>query len=370
VPQTSPAREPIPAPSCPSSRQRPYLAAALVAAGLSLTGVAHAEPTAEERALATTLFRDARALMKDGHVPEACRKFEESERLDPGGGTLLNVAVCHEAEGRTASAWSEFTEALRLARSAAREDRVRLAEERLAVLEPHLSTLVIEVPAAADLPDLEVRRDGSLVGRAAWGGAMPVDPGEHVVVASAVGKAPQWFTASVPAGPGVTKVTLAPLRDEEPSAGGLSAAAMPAAITPAPGDAPHDSASTSPAPEAGRTQRVAALSVAAVGAAGLVAGGVFGALALSEQHRANCDSGAKVCTSEAAYATNQDSVRHGTYATVGFVGGGAAVVAGAILWFTAPRAPSAVPARSSVAVLPSLDSRGGGGGGVSIVGHW
>src|ERR1019366_9199224 len=69
------------------------LACLLACARVSMPGNAHAEPSPEEKARATTLFREAKELLASNRVAEACRKLEESERLDPAGGTLLNLAV-------------------------------------------------------------------------------------------------------------------------------------------------------------------------------------------------------------------------------------------------------------------------------------
>src|SRR6476660_7801185 len=124
------------------------------------SGGASAEPSAADKSLATQLFKEGRTLVDQGRVPEGCRKLEESQRLDPGGGTLLNVALCHEKEGRTATAWTEFTEALGLAKKDDRPQRIELAQTHIAALEPTLSRLVIQVPATSDLPDLEIKRDG------------------------------------------------------------------------------------------------------------------------------------------------------------------------------------------------------------------
>ena len=40
--------------------------------------LARADATAEQKAAATVLFREARALMEKGDIAAACRRFEES----------------------------------------------------------------------------------------------------------------------------------------------------------------------------------------------------------------------------------------------------------------------------------------------------
>ncbi|HMC95609.1 MAG TPA: hypothetical protein VKO16_12645, partial [Polyangia bacterium] len=63
-------------------------------------GSATAQTSADDQALATVLFEKGRQLISEGQVSQACPAFEESERLDPSGGTILNLALCHELEGR------------------------------------------------------------------------------------------------------------------------------------------------------------------------------------------------------------------------------------------------------------------------------
>src|SRR4051812_45864063 len=83
------------------------------------------EPTTGERAIAESLYDRGRRQMNDGQVTTACETFAESQRLDPGTGTLLNLASCHEAAGKLASAWVEFREAIATLRHEKRTDRLR-----------------------------------------------------------------------------------------------------------------------------------------------------------------------------------------------------------------------------------------------------
>lgn len=145
-----------------------------------LSSPALAEPTEDDKSLALTLFRRGRELMEAKRIDEACASFAESQRLDPGGGTLLNLAVCHEEQGRTATAWAEFSDGLALARRDQRTDRVELAQTHMTALEPKLSRLVINAPSDAAL---RIVRNGGDVPAAALGIAVPVDPGRHVVEA-------------------------------------------------------------------------------------------------------------------------------------------------------------------------------------------
>ena len=81
------------------------LAALATCVALAMTATpARADATDEQKALALRLFDEGRSLMAAGKVAEACPKLEESRRLDPLPGTVLNLAVCHEKQGLAASA--------------------------------------------------------------------------------------------------------------------------------------------------------------------------------------------------------------------------------------------------------------------------
>jgi hypothetical protein len=144
----------------------------------------NAEPVAGDGERAEQLFMQGRASMKAHRYEEACAKFAESDSLDPASGTLLNLAACREAQGRTATAWTHYRDGLARSRTEANAEGERLALERIQVLEPLLCRLTIVGPNDAPA-GLVMTLDAVRLPPEAWGTAVPVDPGTHVVEASA-----------------------------------------------------------------------------------------------------------------------------------------------------------------------------------------
>lgn len=147
-----------------------------------------------EQQVAQALFDEARRLLDQGRFSEACPKFAESHRMDPGGGTLANLAACHEHEGKLAEAYSEYNEALSIAVRDGRKERQELIRGRLAVLEASVPRVTVTVPPASDAANLDVKLDGITLHRAAWGVPIPANPGPHAVEASAPARA-TWSLA-------------------------------------------------------------------------------------------------------------------------------------------------------------------------------
>jgi len=58
---------------------------------------------AQTTGAAEMLFEEGRRLLESRDVAAACAKFAESQRLEPAGGTLMNLAACHERAGKTAT---------------------------------------------------------------------------------------------------------------------------------------------------------------------------------------------------------------------------------------------------------------------------
>jgi hypothetical protein len=336
------------------------VAAALVLA--AQTTSAHAGPN--EVATAEALFQQARQLMKAGQFSEACPKFAESQRLDPAVGTLLYLAECYEKNGQTASAWATFELAAAEGRKDNQAAREKIAKERAQQLLGRLSRLTIAVPAAARVVGLTIRRDDIEVGAPSWDTALPVDPGQHVVQASAPDKKP-WVTA-VDVGQDAASVVLEipVLEDAAPAP---TAAVPPQPVAPpstpvvaSPAESPAGKDSTS---SSGGTQRIAGL---AIGGAGVVSFGVGTVLAVVAQSK-ETDSEKYCAPDDPSRCTQQgvdildDARGLNTTGNILLGVGGLLVVSGAVLYLTAPSASDAAksPPATQVALASALSPAGG-----------
>jgi hypothetical protein len=137
--------------------------------------------TAADGPIAQSLFAEARKLMSEGRYDEACPKLAESQRLDPATGTLLNLALCYEKQGKSATAWAAYSDVAAASRKDGNAERQRIAVERIAEIEPKLCRLSILTTDVTVRPDLGVKLDGIQLRSAALGTAVPVDPGDHEI---------------------------------------------------------------------------------------------------------------------------------------------------------------------------------------------
>jgi serine/threonine-protein kinase len=312
-------------------------AAPLVLALLLVPGLAFAEE-GPDAAAAQALFYDARALMQAGKYSEACPKLEESLRLDAGIGTQFNLADCDEHLGKIATAWAAFLEVAAESKSSGQRDREKLARKRAAALEPRLPRLTITVSDGP--PGLEVKRDGIPTHAAAWGTAIPVDPGLHRVTASAPGKQ-TWETTIMAAEAQAAHVTVprelpaGAVPVVPPSGPAARATEASGAATPPPSaEGGADSAPASGA-RRGTAQRTVGWVITGLGAAGLGVGAGFGLTSLGNRNDSRAHCAANVCDA-AGVGLRDDALRNGTIATITTIAGGAALVGGALLVLTAP----------------------------------
>jgi len=305
-----------------------WLPAALL---LLTTSAAAQEPSeGEKKAAAQALFDEARGLTTAGKYAEACPKFVESKRLEPSLGTRFYLADCFEHVGKLASAWTYYLEVADAAKAAGQTDRARFAEERAEALRPRLARLAIKVPPAVRaIPGLLVQRDGTIVGDAQWGSAIPIDLGPHVVTASAPRCKPVEVKVAAGAEAEVVEVIVPPLEPAEPKP-----PPRVLAVDPGPPPPPGPPPSTPPSVKG---RRPAGFVIGAAGVAGVAIGAGLGVLALQKKSQSNavhCDSG-DTCDS-AGLGLRSDALAAANGSNVGFILGALAIGGGIVLVATAP----------------------------------
>ncbi len=333
---------------------RALLPLATLAVGLGCLVCAERPAMAGDIAAAEVLFNDGQKLFDAGKIHEACEKFQESYTQDPAIGTMINLARCHEKEGKTASAWAEYKTVETLASRTNQTQRQQYARDEAAKLEPTLHQLVLNIKFPVE--GLEISRNATTVGKALWGEKIPVDPGDVVLKAAAPGKIAWSQTVHLAAGPGVDHFDIPKLED-------------------APVVAPKEGGQTVVITSTGfGTGKIVGLIVAG---AGVVAAGVGGgvlALAFSEGAARDkvsatdvkaqllipaCQTTPPPNTDQCAAAHSKDS--HNTASTndnkiaVGLmIGGGAMLIGGLVTFFVSgPAETTKKVEKTTFHVVPS-----------------
>ena len=175
---------------------------------------ASAASAQSKTAIAEDLYNKGKEALDLGRVSEACKKFGESQRVDPATGTLFALATCHEKEGKSASAWGEFLEVAELYKKAGKTERETAAREAASRLEKTLIRLTLTMP---DRPKaVEIKLDGNSLSDGILGSALPVDPGEHTLIVSAPGKKPWEHAFKIDKATANTKLDIPALADLPP----------------------------------------------------------------------------------------------------------------------------------------------------------
>jgi serine/threonine-protein kinase len=346
--------------------------------------LATADARASDPAAAQALYDEGRRLLAEGHVDEACPKFQESQRLDPGLGTKFHLADCLQRQGRKASAWSLFREVAAEATTRGQGPRARVARERAEALAPWVTKLAIMPHDAATSPGFLLLRDGVEVDRASWGTPVPVDPGTHLIAAQAPGKERWIFQVDVAPEQTIVTVDVPALADlaQPPPAPPLP---PPPAIATRPAPVRRETraigvtaAMPPDRPEApyvvdhrGDGQRAVGWTVAGIGLASFVAGTYLGVVWMDDRSRADARC-SPVCNADGQRLRNE--ARANGVAAAGFAGGGAAaMMIGAALVASAPErrlirtsaqdngdAPRSQERSATVRLVPSAGPDGAG----------
>jgi hypothetical protein len=300
----------------------------VAAATALLVILASAQPASAAPREAQERFDEGRALVKAGHPQEAIPKFLASIAAEPTLAALLNVADCYERTGKLASARTRFKQAQALAKEkdALRADEAR---KRVELLDARVSTLTLVPPARGSAA--RVWLDGVEVPSSEWGSPGPLDAGAHevVVLDGATGKR-RTSTVDVPGD--AAHATFAIALDDPPAA----------ATVVAPPVAP-DRPSPAP-PPASSSRGTIGLIIGATGVVALGVGAVTGIVALgaSSDLKSACPTYPRCSADRRDEFTSLDDRARtmGTVSTVTILGGAVLVVAGAVLYLTAPKASS------------------------------
>jgi hypothetical protein len=308
-----------------------------------------ADPASPGVLEARAAFQEGIALARDEHWADALQAFERSDARHPHAITTYNIGYCERQLGHPTRARALFAKALadHQARGSVElpADLVAATQTYLSEADRQVARVVVTISPAAgavavdgrplELTTAEGPYPVLLAGTRLAGPAevppavtfeVDVDPGVHAFVMSLAGRPD--VVASETLAPGA-RIAVPLVTPTEPAqAQGRSAPPQP------------DARST------GAPNHVPAFVALGIGAAGLVAGTISGAVAFGYKGPVNA---ACAGPDPAACSSKRDAGNLAAdISTVSFVTGGVAVGVGAILFFTAGSKTAATSTQASV----------------------
>ncbi len=285
------------------------------------------------------VFDEARTLLQAGKFAEACTKFQTTWETKATPGKAFNLSVCEEKQDHLVRAARWMTEGL--AMLAPTDDRRPGAVERREGLEkrtPRLTVVLVD----PSLATTEVTIDGT---RIDLGVRTPIDIGKHRIVAKLAGH-----------DDGLVELTLveAEVKQVSVQAGPVTNAAAPLTgpIQPQP------LAPVAPAPSGGgEGQRIAGISLMAVGGASLVGFGVMAGL-VSAKHSAFKSSKDPKEQNDLANAGKKLEIGEGVLLGLGIVAAGVGIT----VFATAPKSSPKATTGLTIAPTFSFTDKSGSGG--------
>jgi hypothetical protein len=269
----------------------------IVGAALALHPSAAFAQSDAERAAARDLFHEGDDLQRVGRYADALERFDRAQKLVAAPTNLVRIAECDVAIGRLVEGAEAYRSAIRMPLGADASVALSRAQDQarseLVKVEPRVprATLVV---SPANVAALEVRVDGEPLNTAALGESLPLNPGSHKFVISAAGHATATRVVSLDEGD-AKRITVA-LHEETEG---------------------HE--------ESG--EPTAAYASFGVGGAGLLAGSIFGVLALGDKsHLSSACNANDVCPS----SSQRDISGLSRNAWISNVGFGVAIVGASI----------------------------------------
>ena len=305
-------------------------------------------------ASADTIPADAQALfdqgitdMQAGKLDVACKELAASLAKYSDSGTKGALASCYTKAGKIASAWVLWKELADTESDATRRANAAQHATDLGPKLPRYKVALTGTPPAG----FTVTINAIPVADPTLPTALPIDPGPLAIVAKAPGF--DDFTATLQATDGHTTDIEIPALHAKGAAG--------------PVDGPRPVIPDDPVAGKRHARHLYGAILVGVGAAGLAVGIVegLGASSTFDEAKTICGGDINACPQPMVMASQlkvNDARNTATISTIAFGVGGAALVTGAILWFTAPAAES-----SRIAVVPAIAP---GSAGVVLSGRW
>jgi hypothetical protein len=288
----------------------------------SIASTARADAPADAMALFDQGLKDLNA----GNTDVACKELAASLQKYSDSGTKGALATCYTKLGKVASAWKLWRD---LADTAPNDAMKKDAGGNASQLEARLPHFVIHLQVAA-VPGLKIVAGGDEVSDPTLAVPLPIDPGPFVVTASAPDHA-DWTMSFTAAEGKTTTIDVPALVATSKSAppGPLATPGVQTVVI------RQDLAS------ARHGRHVMAITIGAIGAGAVVVGSIFGGVASSQWNTAQHDCGGNVATCPTAVGPKaeqevQSAKTSALVSTIAVSAGAVGLVAGAILYLSAP----------------------------------
>jgi hypothetical protein len=302
--------------------------AAVAAALLFTTAIAHAEPTPQEKETARALMDQGDEKFEEKNYDAALKAYVGAHAIMRVPTTALEVAKAHEKLGHLVEARDALLEAHRFPKAAnepaafttARVDAERHAQE----LGERIPSLLVKIEGAVSGYDLHLTIDKVALPPAAAQLPIKLNPGHHVVLVSS----DATYDASAEAD----------LVEKQ-------AASVTIKLSPKPLSERNKAGSS-------KTLRTVGLITGGLGVVGVGIGAFFGLQASSKQDDANCPDNR--CKDESSAEMLRDANSAATISNIGFIAGGVLVAAGVTMFVLGGSSShEKTPSTARVHILPT-----------------
>ena len=282
---------------------------------------------------ARALFAQAESDEDGERWSEALEKLRAVAQVKLTAGVRYHIALCEEHLGQLARALGDYREAEDQARLENAQDVLRIVGNQVAALDPRVPRLTIRVVPVGS--EVTIKLDGEPIANAPMGGAMPVDPGVHYVVAAAPDRTPAASAVTLHAYESrVLELTL----EEAPREAAPSPLRSASSVPPMPAPTP-----TSPS-----------AAIVATALAVVLAGGGVGAFLIAD---AEHDNAVRTCSQLVDPAPDacdwlKNRVRAWDFAAAGAWGGALIAATTALVLWSKPHGEA--PTQAAVAAAVAL----------------